>query len=220
MARKASYLLESELPSKAYFYLLCNKGGLTGYGLAKLVYGEAFFSPVKIYDVLKKLKAEALITEEEMEIKGKHAKMIKPVILNFVKVLNEKKLPEEYRLTEAEIEILSEFVKNLPLKNILEMNFMEVSALTPIAEPLNILDAVAAVLKTGVVMRNSLKENKARSRAFKKSAGEENLFTGVLNFFAAFSPLPVTITDKLQHLVLPKPMSNLLLFVQAAKRFF
>ena len=223
MARKASYLLESELPSKAFFYLLCNKDGLTGYGLAKLVYGVGFFSPVKIYDILKKLKAEKLITSEETIIKGKRSNMIRPVMFEFLKVLNERKLPEEHRLTDAELKTLSEFSdKKIIWKNVLQMNFNEVTDLSLMKEePLNILDAVAAVLKTGVSMSSALKENKARSRAFTKKAGAVNVFTNVLTFFQDFAAIPAPISEKLQHLIIPKPMSNLLVFAQAvAKQFF
>ena len=84
MGRKPKYILELELPSKAYLWILTYKNaGITGYNIAKLVYGKEFYSPVKIYNVLKMLKKENLIFEKETIINGKKAKLIKPNLEKF-----------------------------------------------------------------------------------------------------------------------------------------
>ncbi|MEM2506279.1 MAG: hypothetical protein QXF61_04465, partial [Nitrososphaeria archaeon] len=117
------------------------KEPLTGYKIAKCVYGkEEFYSPVKVYQVLKELKSKNLIFEEEAIIKGKKAKIIKPNLLEFFKVLNERRMPKEYSLTNEEIETLANWFSGKDFNEVVNVE-------ESVKKTVNVLDIVSVILK-------------------------------------------------------------------------
>jgi len=228
MAMKFTHILEKPLPSRAYFFILFYSKGkepLTGYKIAKEVYGkEGFYSPVKIYQTLKELKNQNLIFEEETVIKGKKAKIIKPNLFEFLKVLNERRLPQEYRLTEGEIKILADWLGKKDLSKILSMHVEGGEELTglirkEIEKTMNVLDAVSMILKSGVVYTEKLTEKKVSEKSLIEII--EKIFPDFVNIIEFYTPkLPSNISEKLKHLVVPSPIDYLLEFGKITSDIF
>lgn len=212
MERKAENILENFLPSQIYFVILLNykKMPLTGYKIATLVYGKnRFFLPHKVYEVLKKLEKENLIIVEKAEQKGKKVKIIKPNLLEFVKLLNEKRLPPNYRLNEEEIKILADFFEKVDWSKLYEIKpqnlseeeekFIEDEA-KKIKNAANIFDAISLILKMAVLYREKIKEAKADENLILEILKNDTVFLNMSEIY--MSKLPDSIYEKLKHLVI------------------
>lgn len=219
MARKSGHILENPLPSEIYYTILVNykKTNLSGYKIATLIYGRnKFFIPQKVYLNLRYLKKLNLIFEEEKAINNRKIKIIKPNLIEFVKVLNERRIPPEHRLTEEEIKILADFLDNIDwsifeeFKNIFltkEQKYFIEEIKHSLIYKLNILDLTAFILKISIFLKNTL------CKKFKiDKQGEEILFqifrilnTPSIHKFYEFllnKDLPEPISKKLENLVI------------------
>ncbi len=205
MARAKSYILESDLPSKMYRIILHHrKHGITGYSLARKVYGEEFRFSVKIYEVLKKLRKLNLIIVEEA--KDKKSKLVRPNMEEFVKVLNERKLPEEYELTPKERKTVTNWLNRIDPMDLSETNIDKfedyISFLEKGLGKLNVLQMYAFFLKLFAYDTKYRKEHNVPD-LIKKVLGESNCYPDYKPDH--FGSLPDSILEKLQYAIVPTP---------------
>lgn len=218
---KKEHILELELPSKIYFWILVynnKKEPISAYKIGKLIYrSQSFTALPKIYSYLKKLKKLGLITTESKEIKGRTVKILKPNLIKFFQDFNEIKLPEKYRLDEKEIEILAKWFENIDLEKALNL---ESHTLMPIAErvreeagELNVFDQIAMLLKAGAILVKGLRNSKRKMDEFLNVLKNTlpDLYE-IIKVYEPFSSLPNQICEKLEHLEIPPVIENLLMF--------
>jgi len=228
MEKKNERILELELPSKIYFFILIyyKKQPITPYRIGKLIYKtfNTVVSP-KIYSYIKTLKNLGLIEFEEQTIKGRRAKILKPNLIKFFEILNKFKLPEDYKLKNEEIKTLAEwFEKYVDFEK--ATNYSPQNLL-PLAEDirkglgeLNILDQVAIFLKAGVLLTKKLRASNMKTEEMLKIV-KENLsdLYPPLEIYQPFILLPESISEKLEHLIVHPYIENLLILAQLLSRY-
>ena len=224
MARKpAEHILELELPSRIYWVILCKKDqGITGYSIAKQIYQKKlryyytiqeiskFPTPIKVYQVLKRLKKEGLTEEVETTIKGRRAKIIKPNLIKFFEVLNERRLPPDFRLTKGEIKTLAKWFEEFDLNFYVPEEAGEMASSLGLSK-ISVLDVVAGIFKLGVYQAEFLQEKKVKPddliKAFKKFLP---LIAESARHYKPFFELPPSILEKFKHLQLSDPVEGIL----------
>ncbi|MEM2175559.1 MAG: hypothetical protein QXI58_08085, partial [Candidatus Micrarchaeia archaeon] len=113
MAKKYGHILEMPLASKIYFVILTKykKEAISGYKIAKEVYGtRSLTPPAKVYSTIKAFNKLNLIYVKKKERGIMGVIRITPNLFEFLKVLNDRRMPENYKLTEEELKILAEWL--------------------------------------------------------------------------------------------------------------
>lgn len=231
MARKALHVLASPSASATFSVILAYKNGfdengmpVSVYKLAKKVYGkEEFYSPVRVYNVLKKFREENLIEEESIAINKRNAKIVKPNLKRFVEMLNDILIPNEHKLTEEEIKKLAEVLEKVDYS---KLGFAAEGGLKK--QKINVLDAVAIFLKAGRAYIKAARERKVdpqKLNEFLETALDKvtSMFgipakEMVQQYNVLFS-LDDTILEKLEHIKVPELVEGLLLISTAIGEF-
>jgi hypothetical protein len=212
MSRKTVYILDRELPSKVYLLLLFKKEYSSAYSLAKNVYGSNFRTANRIYSLLKELERLKLITSVYKKGGKRNEKIIKPNLIEFVKVLSERNLPVEYRLDTADVEELAKYIGSLDLQKLIAIyshkplqetvkSFRQAEIHTP-----TVLGVVSVMLKFEVVGLN------LTTPESKYPEGERGISLRALQ--KEVSALSEPLREKLLHLTIPKNLEALLTFMR------
>jgi len=228
MEGKSDRILELELPSKIYFFLLAyyKKQPLTPYRIGKLIYKtfNTIVSP-KIYSYIKTLKNLGLVEFEEQIIKGRRAKILRPNLIKFFEILNKLKLPEDYKLNNEEIKTLAEwFEKYMDLEKVANYSPRKLLPLTEEVRKslgeLNIIDVVAIILKKGALLTNIIRASNKRMEEILKIVREKfpDLYP-IIEIYQPFILLPESISEKLEHLIVHPYIENLLILLRTLYRY-
>lgn len=218
-----TYILERELASGLYFYLLVHKDAWTSkYAIAKEHYGKRFGTPNKTYPVFDELEQLHLIKIKKSPIGGKEVDLVRPNLPEFLKVLSEKKLPADRQFDDLDIRRLTELLNKFDLARALGNlprnadGSLRNDSYTKVAytlvgdiRSLDILSAVAAILKFGGFLGTTTQVMSVKKFHYLLGTSE-NVLGNVYDLFQPFRSLPEDLTDKLQYLNIPTPIDGLM----------
>ena len=201
MPKKSSHILETGVGSKIFGWLLIEKNkGVSGYPLARMIYKDQYQAFPLVYKTLRDLKKMGLVYE--IKESDKRGKLFKPNLENFFSEFNKLKMPEEYRLTEEEIKILSEwFSKEIDLKKIFEIKeedkeekFLSFAIVLQNLEERDILTIIAEFLAVGSYLSSFLELQKK-----KEDKKYPEIVDKTFELFYPFLKLPKEIREKLKN---------------------